>query len=298
MRTQLLFSILLVGQCLIAQPKDDRKAIKQMCGCYEIEFNFAETFAYPKDVAKYKPSEVYHEKALEWVELVEESPRKIVLQHILVINDTGALKHWRQDWLYENTHIMQFNGFEDWKKIVLPKDKVKGQWTQKVYQVDDSPRYEGSGSWIHKDGKHYWEATAYSPLPRREFTKRNDYNLLIRRNRHEITPYGWIFEQDNDKVIINEKGEEKLLAKEKGLIPYKKVDDSRCAAAQKWWRENSEFWTKVRKKWDSELAKNQYVKLKKRLEDKPLFMHIFALKNTASQEEINRLIEQFFELKN
>ena len=29
------------------------------------------------------------------------------------------------------------------------KKDVRGQWTQKVYQVDDSPRYEGSSTWVH-----------------------------------------------------------------------------------------------------------------------------------------------------
>lgn len=282
---------------LMAQPKEDRNAIKQMCGCYEVKFNFAETFAFPKDASTYKPSAQYHEKALEWVQLVEESPRKIVLQHILIVGDTGIVKHWRQDWIYENRELLQYNGFEDWQKIILPKSQVRGQWAQKVYQVDDSPRYEGTGSWIHKDGRHYWESTAYAPLPRREFTKRNDYNLLKRRNRHEITHYGWLHEQDNDKIIRDTKGNDYVLAQEKGIDTYTKVDDNRCALAQKWWKENQELWTKIRRKWDSELAQNQYIKLKKRVDDKPLFMHLFALKNTATQDEINRLIDTFFEVR-
>ena len=29
--------------------QQDIKSIKSMCGCYEVKFNFTETFSYPKD---------------------------------------------------------------------------------------------------------------------------------------------------------------------------------------------------------------------------------------------------------
>lgn len=88
------------------------------------------------------------------------------------------IKHWRQDWLYENTDLYSFDKGTSWKYKKLDKKAVKGQWTQKVYQVDDSPRYEGSSTWVHVDGKDYWANVADAPLPRREQTHRNDYNVL------------------------------------------------------------------------------------------------------------------------
>ena len=33
-------------------------------------------------------------------------------------------------------------------KKKLTKKESKGKWIQKVYQVDDSPRYEGIGTWV------------------------------------------------------------------------------------------------------------------------------------------------------
>src|SRR3546814_951309 len=42
------------------------------------------------------------------------------------------------------------------------------------------------------------------PLPRREYTKRDDYNVLIGINRHTITPNGWTHEQFNTKVLRSE----------------------------------------------------------------------------------------------
>lgn len=193
--------LLLATISTFAQKSEDTKAIKSMCGCYQVKFNFAETFNYSKDSVNYKPSKVKHDYGLEWVELVEDSPKKIVLQHLLIVGPKTIIKHWRQDWLYENTGIYDYNGFNDWNFVELPKKNVKGQWTQKVYQVDDSPRYEGSASWIHADNRHYWEDIANAPLPRREHTIRNDYNILKRTNVHEITNNGWIHDQDNNKVV-------------------------------------------------------------------------------------------------
>ena len=109
--------------------------------------------------------------------------------------------------------------------LILDKKDVKGQWTQKVYQVDDSPRYEGSASWIHRDGKSYWENTTPAPLPRREFSKRSDYNVTMRGNRHEITSDGWVHDQDNKK-IQKEDDSQFVLAHEKGYSTYTKVPDS------------------------------------------------------------------------
>ena len=51
------------------------------------------------------------------------------------------IKHWRQDWLYENTNLYEFYKDNTWKFNQLKAKDVKGQWTQKVYQVDDSPRW-------------------------------------------------------------------------------------------------------------------------------------------------------------
>ena len=198
----------------------DYSAIKSMCGCYNVEFNFAETFNYSED-SLYEASKVKNDKALEWVQVVEDSPSKISLQHILIIGDSAnhyIVKHWRQDWLYENKDFMMYNYDNNWTYKEKSAFEVVGQWTQKVFQVDDSPRYEGSGTWVHVDGKSYWENETTAPLPRREYTKRSDYNLTLRRNRHEIMPFGWVHDQDNDKIIRSKSDSDIVLAKEKGYI--------------------------------------------------------------------------------
>lgn len=273
--------------------QQDIKAIKSMCGCYEVKFNFAETFQYPKDTLSYKPSQTKHESALEWVELLEDTPNKIVMQHLLIVSDDMIIKHWRQDWLYENTDLYLFDKNTSWKYKKLDKKAVKGQWAQKVYQVDDSPRYEGSATWIHVDGKNYWANVTDAPLPRREHTKRNDYNVLKRRNIHEVTATGWNHEQDNDKLIRDDSGKDVLLAQEKGLDVYTKVPDNKCIAAQKWWKENNAIWKNVRDKWQTVFDRHQDLNLEAKVDKKALYSLLFDLKPNTTKAETDLIIDKF-----
>lgn len=292
-----LFLFLTIGISLFANEnlERDKETIKSMCGCYEVTFNFIETFNYTND-STYKPSEEMHEPALEWVELIEEKEEKLVLQHILINEDyenTRIIKHWRQDWIYENTDLYLYDHNFKWNYVQLPEEQVKNQWTQKVYQVDDSPRYEGTATWVYVDGKKFWESETTAPLPRREHSKRSDYNLTLRRNRHEITEWGWIHDQYNDKIIREEGEKDQLLAQEKGYNTYKKTDDKYCKAAIDWWAENKEKWNLVREVWDEMFAQNKDLKLHKKLEDKFLFQHLFPMDKDATKEEIKETIEKF-----
>jgi len=273
----------------------DVEAIKAMCGCYEVKFNFAETFNYVDD-PEYKPSPVKRTGGLEWVQLVEEEDDKVVLQHLLVVgpkDNQHVIKHWRQDWEYQNRDFYMFSGDNSWTYVRTSKDEVAGEWTQKVFQVDDSPRYEGSAPWVHLDDKSYWENTTNAPLPRREYTIRSDYNITVRQNRQEITANGWIHDQDNKKVL-REDGEDTVIAEEKGFNTYTKVDPSRCQAAQDWWAANHDMWSTVRDNWASVFAKKKSFTLKPKVDNKRLYEHLFAMDPAvAESKEIEKVIKGF-----
>lgn len=274
---------------------DDKNSIKNMCGCFEIEFNFAETFSFVKD-STYKPSKNYQANALEWAQLVSENDNKIVIQHILQMgNDSNSfiIKHWRQDWIYENTNLYEFYADNKWNYKNLNSENVKGQWTQKVYQVDDSPRYEGSSSWVHVDGKNYWENTTDAPLPRREYTKRSDYNITKRGNRHEIVENGWIHDQDNYKIIREAGKKDFVIAQEKGISFYNKVDDSKCKAAANWWQENKDFWGLVRSAWDEIYNQNIDLELAEKVDGKRLYEVLFSMDINTSKKKIKKTIKSY-----
>ncbi|PRX56044.1 DUF6607 family protein [Flagellimonas meridianipacifica] len=299
MKRVFLFSILSLAFAFAVNGQDkkkqDQETIKKMCGCYEVGFNFAETFQYSNDSA-YVPSKVKHDKGLEWVQLVEDDSDKIVMQHLLIVGRPDAqkvIKHWRQDWLFENTELYTYHADNTWKYNMLPKEDVRGQWTQKVFQVDDSPRYEGTASWVHVDGQSYWENTTDAPLPRREYTKRSDYNVTLRNNKHAITSEGWIHDQDNKKIIRKNGLKDVVLAEEKGFNTYTKVPDSRCKAAQDWWKENEKDWALVRAKWDKVFAQNQDLRLNAKVNDKPLYAHLFDKDFVKTEESIAKTIDTF-----
>jgi hypothetical protein len=233
-----------------SQSKKDEQSIKSLCGCYDIEFKYAETFA---SDSNYKLAKPYTAHGREWVESIEEAPGKFSFQHLLVINDSTIIKHWREDWKYQNTELLAFEKSGTWKKVSLPANAVKGQWTQTVWEVDDAPRYQGTASWVYTDGKAYWENNTDAPLPRREYSIRSDYNVLNRNNRIWLTNDGWSHEQDNKKVLRKDGAADRVLVQEKGYNIYHKVDDSKCAAAKKFWQKNKEQWVAVRKKWDDKI---------------------------------------------
>ncbi|RED45571.1 hypothetical protein DFQ10_102447 [Winogradskyella eximia] len=272
----------------------DQEAIKAMCGCFEVTFNFTETFNYSSD-SLYRPSETKVDKGLEYAFAIVDEDDKISIQHLLQVGRPDSpmiIKHWRQDWLFQNQEFYMYNGDNNWTFEKKSKDDVKGQWTQKVFQVDDSPRYEGSGTWVHVDGKNYWENTTTAPLPRREYTKRSDYNITLRGNRHEITNYGWVHDQDNEKVLREIGKEDVIIAKEKGYNTYKKVDDSRCQASKDWWKAQQDKWALVRTKWDAVYGRNKDLTLAEKVDNKVLFKYLLDDEITA-KKDINRIIESF-----
>ena len=285
---------------LSAQTKKqkDINAIKSMCGCFEVNFKFAETFSYSKD-SIYKSSENYSAGALEWAQLVNDEKNNIIIQHILIAGDEDnpyVIKHWRQDWLYENSDFYYYDHNNKWIYKHKKQNEVKGQWSQKVYQVDDSPRYEGTATWIHVDGRSFWSNSTDAPLPRREITKRQDYNVMLRRNNHEIFDWGWQHDQDNDKIIRESGKEDFVLAQEKGINNYIRVESKRCLAAQNFWKENKDKWSLVRNKWDNIFNYKNDIKLKNKFNEKRLYQYLFSLESSVNEEEVSKIIDNFISI--
>lgn len=301
--SKIILTILTVFTIVSTQAQT-KKNVENLCGCFEVEFKYAETFS---PDPKYK----YHDReeisaGLELVLPIENTDKKIVMQHLLVVTDSMIVKHWRDDWTYENPVRYKYTGNKTWVKENLSAAQVKGKWTQSVWEVSDEPRYQGSSDWITLDGKPTWVNTTDAPLPRREYSVRSDYNILQRTNKIMITKDGWLHEQDNKK-IIREGNTDKLLVEEKGFNTYKRVDDSRCAAAKAYWEKNKTYWAKVRAVWDEYIAKNNTIQLKTKVDGKVLNEYLFALakdystgKITAADidSKIKEQIYQFFGAEN
>lgn len=251
-----------------------RPNVDKLCGCFDVAFKYAETFSPDKNYKFHDREEI--SGGTELILPVEISDKKIVLQHLLIITDSIIIKHWREDWSFENPTVWKYKGEKVWVKEQLSANEVKGKWTQSVWEVSDAPRYQGASEWVSLDGKTIWQNTADAPLPRREYSVRSDYNILKRTNRLIITSEGWTHEQDNQKIIRSNSGD-KLLVEEKGLNTYKKIDEGQCAAGKAYWEKNKDYWTKVRKIWEAYLTSHSTIKLKNEIKGKVLHDYLFDM---------------------
>ena len=237
----------------LASYQKDVEAIQSMAGCYEVEFSYKETATAPG----VEPSADYQNRALEWVSIDEFNEDRISLQHILLIGQDYQIKHWRQVWEYENPTGLSYSGFDTWHKEDF--NIVDGAWVQRVYQVDDGPRYECSATWAHGENSQ-WTCASWAPLPRREFSKRDDYDVMARGNTHLVNQEGWLHIQDNQKLKIEEDGSNSWLGDEQGLNTYKRVADSRCASAANWWSGDRRLaWGAIQKAWQVIVDENQTI---------------------------------------
>ncbi|MBL7701756.1 MAG: hypothetical protein JNM14_05870 [Ferruginibacter sp.] len=258
----------------LATAQTPDKNINNLCGCFNVEFKYAETFS-PDPNYKFHEREIV-DGGLELVFPVEASDKKIVLQHLLVITDKVIIKHWREDWTYENPVIWNYTNYKTWTKQVQKPETVKGKWTQTVWEVSDEPRYQGASEWVKNNGQLYWLNTTDAPLPRREYSVRSDYNLLNRTNRIIINDSGYRHEQDNLKIIKGADNSKKLLVEEKGLNTYVRTKESECAAAKAWWEKNKFYWEKVRGIWEEKIANINTIKLETKVKDKVLHEYLMA----------------------
>lgn len=259
---------------LIAQAPADRKVVDKFCGCFDVEFKYAETFAPDLDYKFHNRDETPPVAELSLP--IIETDNKLVIQHLLLVNDSIVVKHWREDWTYENPVIWKYTGDRTWVKETLKAEQVKGKWTQTIWEVSDEPRYQGFSQFVQMDNKIIWQSTTDAPLPRREYSVRNDYNILKRTNRMNITDSGYLHEQDNVK-ILRKNGRDVVLVEEKGLNSYKRIDKKVCNPALLYWEKNKGYWEKVRSAWEEEIGKANVIKLQQKVDGKFLHDYLMSL---------------------
>lgn len=236
----------------------DRRAILSMLGEYQVSFNFYETSILKPGYVRSDPK---HSGGFEVVVLAEDTNSRISIQHILVGAGGMKIKHWRQEWVYEMPSHWVYLGNQSFEIQKRKLSSIPGTWTQLVYGVNDGPRYAGSGRWNHRYGVSTWTSErTWRPLPRREYSKRKDYQLLNVENRHTITPQGWTHEQDNTKVKRNN-GKDTTLVREFGFNEYRRIDGFDFSPGLDYWKATSPFWELVRKRWNKELNKEGITKL-------------------------------------
>jgi len=265
-------------------PVKDHEAILNMAGTFDVGFAFEETRALADG---YELRDPYHSKANEVVLVLESTPTRVVLQHILLIpqedGEPFPLKHWRQDWVFEDTDLLEFQGNRVWRHRTLSPEEAHCTWSQAVYQVDDGPRYESFGRFEHDDdGTATWtSAETWRPLPRREYTKRDDYDVLVAVNRHVIDEDGWRHEQENRKLVL---ADQAALVEERGLNTYRRVPLEDATVAEDYMAETAQFWAAVRDEWALLLGAHPTVHVRDKVDGSRLYLKLFAEVDTMASE--------------
>ena len=294
----------------LSQEERDRRAILAMAGDYRTSFDFLETVLYEPGA---EPARPYRSWGTERIYVLEDRPDFVSLQHVMVmfvVDEDGELlgplvqKHWRQDWRYEPPELLDYRGFERWRLRPLRSAQRRGVWYQTVYQVDDSPRYASAGSWRHSDQASVWEGgETWRPLPRREHTVRQDYQVLAGRNRLTVLPTGWVHEQDNQKLEVAAKGRRVVgsRAREIGVNRYERLAGFDFSAGDAYWSATGPFWALVRAGWAARSAGGREIHVARRCDDEPAFVHFFRAASRvadgedfappAQQAEVERILD-------
>ena len=272
----------------------DRRAILAMAGSYRASFDFIEVAGFK---AGFQPDKPYQSWGTEKVYVLEDKGTTIILQHLLVMTMVGddgkvegpfVVKHWRQDWHYEPKDQLVYRGHNTWARVAVPAAQRKGQWRQTVYQVDDSPRYSGVAAWEHLGNYSAWGDTdGWRPLPRREFSVRDDYQVLIGNNRHIITPTGWVHEQANLKVRLDAQGRvlanDPVVARELGFNRYERIEGYDWSAGDRYLQATEPVWSEVRREWDRLIARPEPLRLKGAPDKDSLFVPIYEYASSLDE---------------
>lgn len=285
----------------------DRRAILAMAGTYRVTFDFLEVVPFVKTG---KPNAPYQSWGTEKVYVDSDEGKAISLVHILemrMVQADGAIsepmvtKHWRQDWRYEPSQIVEYVGRDRWQRRKLSAAESGSSWTQTVYQVDESPRYASIGRWQHSPSFSSWlSADTWRPLPRREWSVRDDYQVLVGTNRHTIEPAGWVQEENNLKTVLTQQRaidpQRPYVAREYGVARYERIRDADFAAADQYYRRTKEFWDQVRDAWAEVFASAGSATLRGPVDKLGLFRPLFARadeierQGTASPAENQKII--------
>ena len=260
----------------------DRAAILSLAGDYRTSFHFLETMGLYED---HEPGRPYHSWATEEVRVLEDSGSFIRLQHTLVMHfqmpdgseiEPMAMKHWRQDWTYEDEDLHTFRGDGTWARDRRAPEEVAGTWSQAVWQVDDSPRYEAIGKWTHEGNRSAWTGeNSWRPLPRREYSVRNDYGVMEGFHRIVITPTGWIHEQNNWKRVSGEGEEPEYRGHELGIDRYERIVSPSLDKADPYWKKTGAYWREVREAWDEVCSERDRFSLKSKVDGRSQFEYHF-----------------------
>jgi hypothetical protein len=254
----------------------DRRAILAMAGSYRVAFDFLEIASFTGDGSRPRPYQSWGTEKI----YVDRDDGKL--------SEPMVTRHWRQDWRFEPSFVVEYGGENRWARRDLSSAARRGQWSQTVYQVDESPRYGSLGRWEHNSAFSAWlSGDTARPLPRREWSVRKDYQLLRGTNRHTIVPTGWLQEEDNLKDAATG-AVPTFVGREYGVARYERLKDADFSAADRYYESTREFWSQVLVQWQDIWARRRDAVLTASSDQSGAYADLFELADDFAAGKLDK----------
>lgn len=293
----------------VVSPEDqalarDRAAILSLAGVYEVTFRYEEVAALRSG---YELAAPQRSSAREWIFVVEDQGDRIVLQHLLLIGEPAlVVKHWRQDWQHAPATALQYVDAQIWRHGAFALAGMPGVWTRSVMEVDDGPAYTNWGRWSHAETMNaesnyttapdtqgspvsntangigsIWTSVTpvLAPLPRREASRQNDYEVLWVEDEIALTPQGWAQQQSLTKSVFVPTVPP--LVRESGLVSYQRSETLDVAAARAYWNQVGPYWAEARAAWGQALRSRRDLKVFAEANGQVRWRRLFAVVDAA-----------------
>jgi hypothetical protein len=119
----------------------------------------------------------------------------------------------------------------------------------------------------------------WRPLPRREWSVRKDYQVLIGTNRHTVVASGWLQEENNLKAVLSGPAaldaQRPYLGREYGVARYERIRDYDFSAGDEYFARTRDFWAAVRAAWDRRFARSTTITLTAPVDEADLYLPFF-----------------------
>jgi hypothetical protein len=113
--------------------------------------------------------------------------------------------------------------------------------------------------------------------------------VLLAVNRHTITPWGWVHEQDNTKWD-RASTDRPYIAREVGINEYRRIESFDFSPARAYWERTSGYWKAVRAAWSRELDGTKPLVVAGGAEVAEALSRVFELANETTPEPM-RILE-------
>lgn len=294
----------------------DRAAIRALSGVFEVSYDARETVAL---MPGYRVGPGHRAEAREAVLLVEDTPDRLTLEHLLLVGDPPAIaKHWRQTWTHQPGSRLGYDGNHTWSRELFLTPQA-GAWAVQVAEADERPSYEIVGRWRHSDAglSTFTELRPSDrPVSARDGAS-PDAAALTALTRIDVSPAGWAWTTDGQS-----RSDQGPLARILAVATYREAspdpapgntsgdsagsssggsdgsasassdtavaaDVDASAAAQSWWQSRGAFWDAVRAAWHDRAAAPRYA-VAPDVSGEPLWEALFALEDAARRGTIPR----------